>query len=280
MIRQSFCAVVAALLLLLARSACSVDDMRKEFPSNFELMSDQVAEGTLDVPVSEIFLLGVVQVGKLADAAGRGDTKQMQQLVAQGASVNGVGQRAMTPLLWAMGKRNMTGFLWLLEHGADPNFVSCCDTKKPKLSPMALAAQGGDSRFLEALLNHGGNPNLVINDAGQTPIFNAVTLRRMRNIDLLIEAKADLNVLDIDEISLGKPIVIGLGYTPLQYAMHASQFEIALTLLHAGADPCVKDRSGHTAVGGIVGRANSGTTPKDREAFPQVVEYLKRFRCG
>ena len=272
MFRQS---IFAISVLLLSQSVCSVDDVRKEFPRNFELMSDQVAEGTLDIPVNEIFPLGMVQIGKLADAAGRGDTKQMQELVAQGVPINGVGERGMTPLLWALGKRNMAGFLWLLEHGADPNFVSCCDTKRPKLSPMAMAAQGNDSRFLKVLLSHRGNPNLIIDDAERTPIFYAVTLRRMPNIELLIQHHADLNRVTQSDIT-----VMAFGDTVLQQALDSSQFEIALLLLRAGADPCVKDRSGHTVAGGMVGRGNSGSTPQDREAFPQIIEYLKRYTCG
>ena len=266
--------IFAASALLLSQSACSVDDMRKEFPRNFELMSDQVAEGTLDVPISEIFFLGMVQVGKLADAAGRGDTKQMQQLVAQGVPVNGVGQRGMTPLLWSLGKRNMKGFLWLLEHGADPNLVSCCDIKRSKLSPMGMAAQGGDSGFLEALLSHGGDPNSIVDDVERTPIFYAVTLRRMRNIELLIRHRADLNRVELRNVT-----VMAFGHTVLQHALDSSQFEIALTLLRAGANPCVKDRSGHSVAGALIGNNNSGATWQDRAAFPQVVDYLKKYTC-
>ncbi len=267
--------IFAASALLLSQSACSVDDMRKEFPRNFELMSDQVAEGTLDVPISEIFFLGMVQVGKLADAAGRGDTKQMQQLVAQGVPVNGIGQRGMTPLLWALGKRNVMGFLWLLEHGADPNLVSCCDVKRPQLSPMGMAAKGGDSRFLEALLSHGGNPNLTVDDAERTPISYAVTLRRTRNIELLIQHHADLNRVELTNYPIA-----AAGDSVLELAIGLNYFEVALLLLRAGADPCVKNRSGHTAVSIMVGRGNSGSTQEDREAFPQIVEYLKPYTCA
>ncbi|MBN8887640.1 MAG: ankyrin repeat domain-containing protein [Rudaea sp.] len=251
--------IFAASALLLSQSACSVDDMRKEFPRNFELMSDQVAEGTLDVPISEIFFLGMVQVGKLADAAGRGDTKQMQQLVAQGVP----------------GKRNVMGFLWLLEHGADPNLVSCCDVKRPQLSPMGMAAKGGDSRFLEALLSHGGNPNLTVDDAERTPISYAVTLRRTRNIELLIQHHADLNRVELTNYPIA-----AAGDSVLELAIGLNYFEVALLLLRAGADPCVKNRSGHTAVSIMVGRGNSGSTQEDREAFPQIVEYLKPYTCA
>ena len=270
MIRKSLHVIFSVSVLFLSQSACSVDDMR-----NFELMSDQVAAGTLDVPINDIFILGQVQVGKLAAAAGRGDTKQMQQFVAQGVPINGVGQRAMTPLLWALGKRNLTGFIWLLEQGANPNLVSCCDIKRPKLSPMAMAAQGNETRFLEALLDHGGDPNLIVDDAERTPLFYAVTLRRTRNVELLIQHHADLNHVDLARYDIAAG-----GDTPLGQALDSGQFEIALMLLHAGADPCVKDRSGHTAVDSIVGRGNSGTTPKDRKAFPQILEYLKRYTCS
>lgn len=266
---------ISTVFLALSQTACSLDELHKEFPNNYELMSDQVAEGALDISVNDIFILGMVEVGKLADAAGRGDTKQMQRLVNQSVSVNGVGQRAMTPLLWALGKRNMAGFLWLLEHGANPNLVSCCDIKKPKLSPMAMAAQAGDSRFLETLLEHGGDPNLITDDAERTPIFYAVTLRRMHNLELLIEHHADLN-----HVELSNNTVMAFGHTVLQHALDSSQFEIALILLHAGADPCTKDRSGHTVLSDMSVRGNSGTTSKDREAFPYIVEYLKRYTCG
>src|SRR5512142_50279 len=100
--------IFALTLLVLSHSACSLPDAnRKEV--GYELLGDQVAEGALNVRIDEVFSLGTVEIGKLADAAGRGDAMQMQQLIAQGVPINGVGQRAMTPLLWSLGKRNMAG---------------------------------------------------------------------------------------------------------------------------------------------------------------------------
>ncbi|MFT3792941.1 MAG: ankyrin repeat domain-containing protein [Rudaea sp.] len=269
-------AIFVASTLVMTQSACSVpNDVRNESSSGYDFMAAQIIRAAVTVKVEDVFYLGAIEIGKLADAAGHGDTKQMQRLVAQGVPVNGVGQRAMTPLLWALGQRNMAGFRWLLDHGADPNLVTCCDIRNSKLSPMNLAAAIEDSQYLQALLDHGGDANLVTDDVERTPIFSAVSFRRINNIELLAQHHANLNQVELDDIT-----VMAFGHTPLQHALDSSQFEVALALLRAGANPCVKDRSGHTAMSGMVGRANSGTTQKDREAFPQIVEYLKKYTCN
>ncbi len=261
--------------LLLSQSACSMqDEIKRKESSGYEFMAGQIIHAAMTVRIEDVFFLGSVEIGKLASAAERGNTEQMQRLVDQGVAIDGVGQRGMTPLLWAMGKRGVTGFRWLLEHGASPNLVSCCDVKNSQLSPMEEAAAIEDSQYLQALLEHGGNANLIVDSAERTPIFSAVKFRHKKNIELLVRYRADLNRVTLSDIT-----VMAFGGTALQQALDSSQFEIALILLRAGADPCIKDRSGHTVVGGMIGRGNSGSTLQDREAFPQIVEHLKRYTC-
>lgn len=57
----------------------------------------------------------------LAQAVSKGDIREIDALVAQGADVNAQGTRGYTPLIWALSHPNKKGFKRLLEHGADPN---------------------------------------------------------------------------------------------------------------------------------------------------------------
>src|SRR2546428_3252830 len=57
----------------------------------------------------------------LAKAAGRGDVKEINRLIAEGVSVNAVGKQGITPLWWALWTKNYEGFSALLDKGANPN---------------------------------------------------------------------------------------------------------------------------------------------------------------
>src|SRR5689334_20791617 len=79
-----------------------------------------VRHGSLSFNASEVFGAGTPELA-LAQAAGRGDVKQIGRFAATGDSVNSVGQHGITPLWWAAWTRNYDGFLALLELGANPN---------------------------------------------------------------------------------------------------------------------------------------------------------------
>ncbi|GAB4161298.1 MAG: hypothetical protein Tsb009_38590 [Planctomycetaceae bacterium] len=86
-----------------------------------------------------------------------------------------------------------------------------------------------DSEFLEMVLKHKGNPNLVnsANDiiyGGRTPLFDAIRSRNSRNVALLIKAGANPNHKDKD------------GLTPLMFAAESRCFDFVLTMLNSGAD--------------------------------------------
>jgi ankyrin repeat protein len=261
-------------LLFVWQTGNSQSSQSNSETSNFNFIEMQVIQGAVSPKIDDFFFLGTLQTGKLADAAGRGDASQMQRFVNDGAIVDGVGAYGMTPLLWAMGRRNLAGFTWLLEHGANPNLVSCCDGKDLDLSPMDIASALENSEFLVTLLAHGGNVNLRSGKQQQTPLFAALAYRRTQNIRLLIENHADVNAAEVDNIFVG-----GFARTPLSFAMVPGQYEASLLLLNAGANPCLKDASGHSVAGEMSVRANVGTTDADRNAYAQVVEYLKPFTC-
>lgn len=63
------------------------------------------------------------QVIALCEAIEANDLAEIDRLVAAGADVNADGKGKMTPLLWAFPDSKLGRFERLLEHGADPNVV-------------------------------------------------------------------------------------------------------------------------------------------------------------
>ena len=264
----------ATTLLAVWLTGC-VSTEQKSKTADYEFITAHIIYGSLQSGIDDLFYLGTVQTGKLADAAGRGDTHKMQQLVGEGAIVDGVGAYGMTPLLWSINKRNLDGFKWLLEHNANPNLVSCCDAKQLDSNPMEIAAALSNSEYLELLLSHGGDVNLRSGPQQQTPLFAAIAYHRTENIKLLIRNHADVNAAEVNS-----PIVGGYAHTPLSDAMGVGQYEIAILLLQAGADACAKDALGHSVAYEMSTHANIGVTDADRKVYPQIVERLKPLACS
>jgi len=164
----------------------------------------------------------------LLDAVGRGDTKEIHRLVSKGVNVNVVGKQGMTPLLWAMWSHNKPAFETLLDLGADPNLQM--DKGDSVMSFACVTPQ--DTYWLELVLKHGGKPDLVNTNSGTTPIFDAVSSRVPKNLELIIKAGADVNHQDND------------GDPPILHAAMLNWFDSVLVLLDAGADYRVRDKSG------------------------------------
>jgi ankyrin repeat protein len=191
---------------------------------------------------------GDVKVAALAVAAARGDLRQIDDLIAHGVKPNARASNGMTPLMWALDAKNKAGFRRLLLRGAAPDYVLKGDLPngfpEPRcLSPIACAAgDQSDSEWLEILLKHGANPNLVHPkvggedtvdySAGMTAIFFAIDSGRMKSVDLLIKAGADVNHQD------------NFGETPMFHAARSAKFSVVLRLLEAGADYRIRNNDG------------------------------------
>lgn len=233
-------------------------------------MEDLVAHRLLAMPSDRLF--DNPAVARLADAVGSGDIKSAQQWVERGADVNAVGKRGMTLLLWALGKRNVNGFGFLLEHGANANAVTCCDEAAAgsvhQLSAMGLAARVESPDYLRELLAHGGNPNLVVSELSETPIFYTLLDRRIENARILIKAGADLN-----------HTTSGSMMTPMARAAGQTDYEMALLFLRAGADPTIRNRWGRTAIDDTMkyGRRALGVlnNPADAAAYAEFVTEIE-----
>jgi hypothetical protein len=166
------------------------------------------------------------------------DLAEMERLVKAGADVNAQGQGNMTPLLWAYPDNRLPRFKWLLEHGADPNVVIESDFNShgylsPGDSVTLIVCWTSFPGYFDAVFDHGGDANhpysgkasfkcpplmAVVKALGREPKEKLAQVKR------LIALGADMNALNPDS-------------TPVMDAvLWPGQFDLALTMLEAGAD--------------------------------------------
>lgn len=197
-------------------------------------------------------------VRALAKAAGDGNIKEIDQLVKEGVSVNSKGTQGATPLFWAM--RNYRGFIRLLELGADPNVVF---GNGDGGSVVHAAVTAKDERFLKAVFQHGGNPNLVDNQSGDTPLFSALPMG-VRTVEALLDAGASINAQN------------RFGNTAAMAAAGLGRYEIVYRLLEHGADFRVRNLNGNDLADRVV--SNVGMLRLGSESAKwqeKVIEWLQ-----
>lgn len=131
------------------------------------------------------------QLRALAKAGCEGDSAKIQTLVSQSVPVDGAGAEGVTPLLWALSCKNVSGVKALLEAGADPN------KKAVQGMTAVLAAVNYYGPFLSLMLDHGGDPNAVYNDSQRTALEEALShgihTSEWDNFELLVQRGADIN---------------------------------------------------------------------------------------
>ncbi len=205
----------------------------------------------------------------LVQAAEKGDRDAIDRLVSRGVNVNAEGKDGMTPLLWAMWAKNKQGFLCLLEHGADPNrqihFAGPTRNPDEGFSVTNYAARAeNDSEWLELVLKHGANPNLIMPDVAKTtPIFDAIDSRKIEHVKMLIKAGADLNYQT------------ALGTTPAMYAALNRWFNAEYLFLDAGADYRIKDKDGRDLVYYMTQARPDQLLPDTLHARDKVCKFLE-----
>lgn len=211
------------------------------------------------------------QVRALAEAAGKGKIKLIEELIANGVDVNARGKKNATPLFWTLRNSNLSGFTKLLELGADPNILFADG------SVMHWAARHENIAFLKAALQHGGNPNLKAGRFSESPLFETIGLAgndRKKNRQLLLESGADINAKTVDKSSY---MPIG-GQTPVMKAAGLGRFDIVYELLEAGANYKIKNDSGHDLANRVaqdVGAFVSGS-PQEKDLQKVIAWLLER----
>ncbi|SNS28885.1 hypothetical protein SAMN04488503_0172 [Humidesulfovibrio mexicanus] len=173
---------------------------------------------------------GNPQAQALAEAAVKGNIKEIDRLIDAGADPNAVGLYGMTVPGWLLYHPNKAGFRRLLERGADPNKIWYNETS-PQTSLLHEATYmsptfGTD--YLKMCLEVGkGNPNLLPPDKHYRPINLAVNAMCHDAFIILYNAGADLDFHS--DTAIGR-------YTLVQAAAQSGNFELTYFLLQRGAD--------------------------------------------
>ena len=183
-------------------------------------------------------------------------------------ALNGVGKEGSTPLLWLLmnceQSQNAAGLL--VEAGADPHLFA----KAIQASPATFAVRNLPAEFTVAMLDAGMDPNVRYENYADSPtlLHKAVMYRNRSAVSHLIRSGASLESRNAS------------GDTPLLF-VRANQYDIALLLLEAGANPHARNNQDN----GICERmaAVSYTPPEVGPDYKaQFVEKLKEtgIDCG
>lgn len=152
---------------------------------------------------------------------------------------------------------NLSGFTKLLELGADPNVVYGDGG-----TVMHWAAGDEDLAFLQAALQHGGDPNLVAGMFMSTPLFEVVGANEAA-IQLLLSAGADIDARDGD------------GDTAAMTAAGSGDFDVVYLLLSRGADYKLTNNKGFGLVDRVADKRGAFVPGSGRALwFDRVVEWL------
>ncbi len=178
----------------------------------------------------------------LIAAAEKGDLASAQLLLKEGANVNAAGPDGWTPLMLAVGRRNVKMVKLLLENGANADLKDSNDETaleeaiRADSAPVVdlLLKRGIDQKTLdESLLEAAhGLPAMIVMSGGKTGAPQPIAPDPV--VTLLIEKGADTNSRDED------------GSTPLDVAAAFGQTASAKALLAGNADIEARDNFGNT----------------------------------
>jgi ankyrin repeat protein len=157
----------------------------------------------------------------VADAAMRGDTAKVRQLLKQGADVNAAQGDGMTALHWAAQRGDMEGARMLVYAGARVEAT----TRNGSYTPLHLASRVGKVGVIKALLQGGANANASTSSGGATPLHFAAGQGNPDAVTALVEGGAKVDGRDA-----------AWGQTPLMWAAAANRVDAIRVLIAKGAD--------------------------------------------
>ena len=177
---------------------------------------------------SEIF--SDVKVAALADAAASGKVDEIDRLIKNGVTIDGLSKHGMTPLLFALSKKNLRGAEALLKAGANPNHAIESPSEIGGRPMILLFITTDAVDIVELLLKYGANPNTrnpeKVNgndfNVGQSLLYQAVMYKPM--VNLLVKYGADVNLKSLESES------------PLASAAGLGQLDVVDFLLDHGAN--------------------------------------------
>jgi len=219
--------------------------------------------------------MGQANEKELFEAVESWDFESTSRLLASGVSPNAKTDQGITPLIWALQKKNpRAGFIDLLIlHRADPNIKD-----KNGRNPLHLAIEHGNKAIIEHLIR--GNANLNETDEEQkSPLYLAIEQEKMSIVNSLLSGKACVNSTHVDQpnplhcavakqqhkiisaLIKGKAMINNLskngGQTVLHKALQNEDIRSVELLVNARADVNLQSRQGgttalHWALPGVV----------------------------
>jgi uncharacterized protein len=172
------------------------------------------------VAVISLLLLAqnAASAGPLFDAAARGDSAAVEELLKAGVDVDERGRNEETPLIAAALAGEFAIAELLIARGAD-----VMARNKGGLTPLHAAAYSGSAEVARLLLDHGAALEDKSNMSGTTPLIVAAEENRVAVAELLLMRGADLTVTDRD------------GFDALSQAWSKKRTEIVRLLKQHGA---------------------------------------------
>ena len=169
-------------------------------------------------------------VALFLSAARRGDTAEVERLLALGVGINSTDDEGCSALIAASGGGQPVVVNQLLEAGA-AGAVDLVNIHGE--TALLIAAQNGSVDVTELLLKAGAKVNMIDHD-GQSAILNAARLGHANIINQLVDSDAELNP--------------DSGEMPLHVAAENGHVDVVHLLLEGGADVDKADSYGNTAL--------------------------------
>ena len=147
------------------------------------------------------------------------DVDAVAQAIKQGANPNAVGLHGVTPIIVTAGNLKFNAMKALIKAGANPNTY---DNNGDNAVTLAATTYRNDKRYLEYLLDNGGDPNSRL--PGGNPVFKRIAiLHDLDAIDWIISKGADVN-----DTSYGVPLIF--------YYAKSNDWDTAWILMELGAN--------------------------------------------
>ena len=177
-------------------------------------------------------------VTPLSLACQNGSAAMVELLLDQGADPNTASRGGETVLMTAARTGKPGPVKALLKRGADVNA-----RERRGQTALMWAAADGHTEVVELLINAGADIKATLPDSGFTPFFFAVRDGRAEVVHAFLKAGIDVNGTMEPRRTTGKGP--RKGTSALLLAVENGHFDLAVSLLEAGADPS-DQRSGFT----------------------------------